>query len=87
MHTTSAFLAVTGEHAPKPVVGISARSHQTYCLNRLKQYSDDHRDIDLSKLPTDAFKLADKRIRADALHIGSNPQEMSRFHAVRRSVA
>jgi hypothetical protein len=45
----------------------------------LQKYSDDYRDIDLTKLPADAFKLADKTIRADALRVGNNPQELSRF--------
>jgi hypothetical protein len=74
-----AFNAVTGEHAPKPISGQSCRTYQTYCLKRLQRYSDDYRDIDLSKLPADAFALADKKIRADAIRVGSNPQEMNRF--------
>jgi hypothetical protein len=73
------FLAVTGEHAPKPVVGMSARTYQTYCLNKLKQFSDDWRDKDLTKLDASVFALADRTIRADAIRVGNNPQEMSRF--------
>jgi hypothetical protein len=74
-----AFNAVEGTHAPKPISGQSARSYRTYCLKRLQKYSDDYKDIDLTKLPADAFKLADARIRADAVRVGSNPQELSRF--------
>src|SRR5262249_48897590 len=46
-----AFNAVEGTHAPKPISGQSCRTYQTYCLKRLQRYSDDYRDIDLSKLP------------------------------------
>jgi hypothetical protein len=73
------FLGVTGERAPKPVVGTSARTYRTYCLNKLKKYSANYENIDLTKLPADAFALADRQIRADALAIGANPQEMARF--------
>jgi hypothetical protein len=74
-----AFNAVEGTHAPKPISGQSCRTYQTYCLKRLQKYSDDYKDIDLSRLPADAFKLADKTIRADAIRVGNNPQEMNRF--------
>jgi hypothetical protein len=73
------FLATAGEHAPKPVVGMSARSYQTYCLNKLKQYSDDWRDKDLTKLEPNVFALADRKIRADALEVGTSPQLMNKF--------
>ena len=75
-----AFNAIEGVHAPKPVSGQSARTYQTYCLKRLQKYSDDYKEIDLAKLPPDAFALADKRIRADAIRVGSNPQELGRFN-------
>jgi hypothetical protein len=45
----------------------------------LKQYSDDWRDIDLTKLAPPAFDVVDKKIRADALEVGSNPQLMNKF--------
>jgi hypothetical protein len=75
----AAFLGTTGERAPQPIVGQSARTYKIYCLNRLKKYSDDYAKMDLSKLPPDALDLADRRIRADAIAVGSSPQELSRF--------
>jgi hypothetical protein len=73
------FNAVEGTRAPKPLDGMSARSYSTYCLKRLQKYSDNYKDIDLKALPPDAFALADRQIRADAMHVGSHPQELSRF--------
>ena len=74
-----AFMA-HGERAPPPGAGWSARTYRQFCANKLKRFSDDYKNIDLGKLPGDAFRLADRQIRADALAVANNPQAMQKYY-------
>jgi hypothetical protein len=78
-----AYQAIKGERAPQPMMGQSARSYRQYCAKPLQKYSEDWKDIDLAGLKPDAFALADKQIRADAIRIGGNSAELQRFEGVK----
>jgi hypothetical protein len=78
-----AFQAVKGERAPQPISGQSARSYRLYCMKPLQKYSDAWKDVNLERLPSDAFRLADAQIRADAIRIGNDSSEMQRFEGAK----
>jgi hypothetical protein len=78
-----AFQATEGKRAPQPMMGQSARSYRLYCMKPLQKYSEAWKDVALDRLPADAFALADKQIRADAIRIGSDPGEMQKYEGAK----
>lgn len=64
--------------------GESARHYRLKCARQIQHYSDDFKTIDLDRLPPDAFELADKRIRADAVRVGNDARLMQQYEGGNR---
>lgn len=77
-----AFRAMDGTEAPRASDGMKPRTYRLMCAKRLQKYCDDWKNVDLAKLAKtnpDAFALADTKIRADAIRIGSTPSELQKY--------
>jgi hypothetical protein len=74
---------IKGERAPMPLMDQTAQSYRLMLAKPIQKYFEPRANIDLNGLPPDAFALADHRIRADAIRIGSNTGEMQKFEGRR----
>ena len=71
--------------------GERSSSYSLRMLKPIQKFSADFKDVDLLKLPADAFAVADRMIRADAYKVGVDPRLMqqhmpgNRLREIRRT--
>jgi hypothetical protein len=73
----SVFMAVTGERCPPSMVTEESRPFRERMLNRLKKYSPEHKNLDLSRCDDATFDLLDRQICKTAMEVSTDPQRMS----------